>query len=72
MSPTILFVIIFGFGAGVIRSLSQTEFPNAQACSDARESFPSWATTLTHRSDQYHMDAVCLDKPTGRQVSPKS
>src|SRR5262245_23415751 len=42
---------------------------NAQACFDARESFPSWATTLTDRSDQYHLDAVCLDKSTGRQVS---
>jgi hypothetical protein len=72
MSPTILFVIIFGFGAGSSVAISQTEFPNAQACFDARESFPSWATTLTERSDQYHMDAVCLDKSTGRQVSPKT
>ena len=72
MSPTILFVIIFGLGAGSSVTISQTEFPNAQACFDARDGFPSWATTLTDRSDQFHMHAVCLDKSTGRQVPPKT
>jgi len=30
---------------------------------DVRKSFRAWATALTDRSDEYHLDAVCLDNP---------